>query len=122
MVIVDYKIEIRKENPIKHRGIIFNERIHHTYSKKGGNSVDKTFKDWAEAVEYLPGGLLLAMPEYLCERKLKQYYSTNGKEGWSKNDVMDYLIKLKRNPSYVLELVTKIELEFNKKENGVEEK
>lgn len=116
---IDYKVLVRRDNPIKHRGIIFNERVRHVSSKKNGSNPDKFLKDFLEIIDVLtfPVGYV----EANCEWMLKEYYVTNGKEGWSPNTVIDFLIKLKRKPSFALELVTKVELEFKEK-NGVDSK
>ena len=117
---VEYKIIARPEPPFKQTNVSFKSRLRSVQSTKGGSTQEKTLKDFLEIIDVMT--LPLGFVEANCEWLLKEYYRTNKQSGWSPNTVFDFLVKLRRKPSFVLEFITKIQIEMGVMDRGFSHK
>lgn len=97
-----------------------NNRLHRIKSRKGGDDQKTFYKKLLEIMDALD---VLTLPigsaELFCEVMLRNYYASNGKNGWSEQEVFSSLTKLGRKPKFVGEFIEKIRLRHGGKNDEV---
>lgn len=83
-----------------------NNRLHRIRSRKGGDDQNTFLKKFLEVIDVLT--LPIGFVEANCELMLKEYYRSNGKNGWSEKEVFNFLLELNRKPKFIGDFIEKI--------------
>lgn len=96
---------LRKDSPLGKFNNITPERIHRVQSEKGGSSIPEFYKKIVEIglCDPLHHGLFEMSVVYM----MREYYKSNGKVGWSKEEVKKMLTIAKYNNSGITAILNK---------------